>query len=425
VLELKYLREHGDEVRAAIGKKKFTVDVDEFFRLDGERRSKTAAFETARAALKLASDELASADRSSADFADRTGALRRESARIKELESSLREIEIQWERAYLALPNIPHESVPVGKNEADNVTVDTWGDPQAVSPYAVPHFDIPWLKEFLDFSRGSKVTGAGFPFYIGPMARIVRALVQFFLDCAAERGYVELLPPIFVNGASATATGQLPDKEGMMYESQVDGLYAIPTAEVPGTNFFRDEILAEEQLPILRCAHTPCFRREAGSWGKDVRGLNRLHQFDKVELVKWTKPDQSFAELEALRRDAEEILRKLQIPYRVLAICTGDMGFPHAKQYDLEVWAGGQKRWLEVSSCSNFTDFQARRANIRFRPRNGAKPEPVHTLNGSALAVPRVLAALLENSMQGNGSVAIPKPLQPYLGFDIIGPTAS
>jgi seryl-tRNA synthetase len=421
VLELKYLREHGDEVRAALAKKKFSVDVDEFFRLDDERRSRTAAFESARAALKAASDCLIPMDRSSKEFADRTAQLRSESERVKKLENVLREIEAAWERSYLSLPNIPHESVPVGKTEADNVVVDSWGDPSSVSPYAVAHYDIPWISKFLDFQRGAKVAGAGFPFYVGPMAQLVRALIRFFIDCAEEHGYEEFLPPIFVNSASATATGQLPDKDGMMYESPVDGLYAIPTAEVPVTNFFRDEILDEKQLPIKRCAHTPCFRREAGSWGKDVRGLNRLHQFDKVELVKWTRPDQSFGELESLRRDAEDILRRLEIPYRVLSICSGDIGFPHAKQYDLEVWAGGQKRWLEVSSCSNFTDFQARRANIRFRPGGNGKPEPVHTLNGSGLAVPRVLAAMVENNVMEDGAVAVPKALYRYLKFDRIG----
>ncbi|MDR1436108.1 MAG: serine--tRNA ligase [Puniceicoccales bacterium] len=417
MLELKYLRECGDEIRAALGKKKFAVDLDEFFRLDGERRTKTAAFENARAALRSASDELATIGRQTAEFAERTAKLRADSVRVKELERSLRETEAAWDRSYLSLPNVPHGSVPVGRGEGDNVAVDSWGDPKSVSPYAVAHFDIPWIGDVLDFQRGSKVAGAGFPFYVGPMARLVRGLVRFFLDCAAESGYVEMLPPIFVNGASATATGQLPDKEGMMYEMTVDGLYAIPTAEVPLTNYFRDEIFDEGSLPVLRCAHTPCFRREAGSWGRDVRGLNRLHQFDKVELVKWTSPERSFEELELLRGDAENILRKLEIPYRVVAICTGDMGFPHSKQYDLEVWAGGQGRWLEVSSCSNFTDFQARRANMRLRRSGSGKLETVHTLNGSGLAVPRVLAALLENNLREDGSVAVPKVLLPYVNF--------
>ena len=252
------------------------------------------------------------------------------------------------------------------------------------------------------------------------MSQLVRALINFFLEEAGKNGYEEVHAPIVVNAASATATGQLPDKEGQMYLDQNEEIYLIPTAEVPVTNYYRDEILPAEQLPIKRCAYTPCFRREAGSWGKDVRGLNRLHQFDKVELVKWTHPDDSFEELEKLRTDAESLLQKLGLPYRVLLICSGDIGFPHSKQYDLEVWAAGQKRWLEVSSCSNFTDFQARRANIRFRSEEG-KPKPVHTLNGSALAIPRVLAALLENNLQKDGKVKIPECLKKWFPKETIG----
>jgi seryl-tRNA synthetase len=253
------------------------------------------------------------------------------------------------------------------------------------------------------------------------MARLVRALIAFFLEEARVAGYEELLAPLMVNAASATATGQLPDKEGQMYFVGGDGLYLIPTAEVPVTNFIRDEILEEKDLPLRRCGYTPCFRREAGSWGAHVRGLNRLHQFDKVELVQWVKPATSFDALEQLRGDAERLLQKLGLPYRVLLICAGDIGFPHAKQYDLEVWAGGQKRWLEVSSCSNFTDFQARRAGIRYRPQNGGKPEVVHTLNGSALAVPRVLAAILENNLEPDGRVRVPAVLHRWYGGEYIG----
>ena len=260
------------------------------------------------------------------------------------------------------------------------------------------------------------MTGAGFPFYIGSGAKLVRALIRFFLEENAAAGYVEVAPPIFVNAASATATGQLPDKEGQMYETTVDRLYAVPTAEVPLTNFFRDEIVEESALPLNRCAYTPCFRREAGSYGKDVRGLNRLHQFDKVELLKWVHPDTSYDELEKLRGDAERLLQKLELPYRVLLMCGGDTGFAQAKKYDLEVWSAGQKRWLEVSSCSNFEAFQARRAQIRFRAKTTGRPELVHTLNGSALAVPRVLAALLENNLQADGRVRLPAALAPYFG---------
>jgi seryl-tRNA synthetase len=420
MLELKYLREHVEEVKEALAKKKFAVDLDAFLELDVRRREYLTAFESARAALKSASERLAGAGCPPEEFTRQTVLLREESTRAKQLEESLRSVDEEWRKAYLSIPNVPHGSAPVGRSEKDNVTVGGWRDPETVSPCAIPHYDIPWFSKGVDFARGGKVTAAGFPFYVGSVARLVRALIRFFLDCAEKNGYVELLPPILVNGASATATGQLPDKEDMMYGTAVDGFYAVPTAEVPVTNFFRDEILEESLLPVYRCAYTPCFRREAGNWGKDVRGLNRLHQFDKVELVKWVHPSQSFEELESLRRDAESILRALEIPYRVLAICTGDMGFPHSKQYDLEVWAGGQRRWLEVSSCSNFTDFQARRANIRFRPSGKGRLEFLHTLNGSGLAVPRVLAALLENNLQDDGSVRIPQVLRPYVSQDFI-----
>ncbi|MDR1255823.1 MAG: serine--tRNA ligase [Puniceicoccales bacterium] len=416
MLDLKFLRENVDSVKAGVAKKKFKVDIDVFLALDGKRRQAISDYERLRAEQKQASDKVAALDKSSAEFAENIKALKQLSAKVRELELGVNGLEVAWNEAYLAIPNMPHESVPIGKNEGDNVELLISGDTNSVSPHAVPHYHIPWFSQAIDFSRGAKVSGAGFPFYIGSMSRLVRALVEFFLDEARGNGYTELSTPILVNAASATATGNLPDKESQMYRDDQDGLYCIPTAEVPVTNFFRGEILNEGDLPLCRCAYTPCFRREAGSWGKDVRGLNRLHQFDKVELVKWCHPDRSFEELEKLRADAEGILKKLQLPYRVLLICTGDIGFSHSKQYDLEVWAGGQKRWLEVSSCSNFTDFQARRGDIKFRRKSDGKTQHVHTLNGSGLAVPRVLAAILENNLQGDGKVKIPEILAPYMG---------
>ncbi|MFM7751972.1 MAG: serine--tRNA ligase, partial [Opitutaceae bacterium] len=338
------------------------------------------------------------------------------SAKVKDHDARLKEIEDRFRQAMLSVPNLPHASVPEGRTPEENVVFSTHGDPAAVSAHAVAHWEIPGFDRLFDFARGAKVTGAGFPFYVGDGARLVRALLQFFLEEDTRAGYVEVSPPIFVNAASATATGQLPDKEGQMYETTPDHLYAVPTAEVPLTNFFRDEILEESALPVLRCAYTPCFRREAGSYGKDVRGLNRLHQFDKVELLKWVHPSTSYVELDKLRDDAERMLRKLGLPYRVLLMCGGDLGFAQSKKYDLEVWSGGQKRWLEVSSCSNFEAFQARRAQIRFRSKESGKPELVHTLNGSGLAVPRVLAALLENNLQPDGRVRIPDALVPHFG---------
>jgi seryl-tRNA synthetase len=421
MIDLKLLREEPDRVRKTVARKKFTVDFDAIFAADAKRRAAVAEAEHARAGQKAANNDMAKLPKGSPEFLAKVAEMKQLSTRVKELEAMAKTVDEEWDKIALTVPNLPHESVPDGRAEADNVTVSTWGDVAKLSPHAAPHFDIPWFSQYVDFERGVKVTGAGFPFYVGDMARLVRALVSFFLEEARLAGYQEIWSPLMVNPASATATGQLPDKEGQMYHVGVDNLYLIPTAEVPVTNFFRGEILAEKDLPLYRCGYTPCFRREAGSWGAHVRGLNRLHQFDKVELVKWVKPETSFAELDKLRADAERLLQKLGLPYRVLLICAGDIGFPHAKQYDLEVWAAGQKRWLEVSSCSNFTDFQARRAGIRYRPTDGGKPEVVHTLNGSGLAVPRVLAAILENNLEADGRVRVPAVLHRWYDADTIG----
>lgn len=417
MIDIKLLRENPEAVRQGIAKKKFSVDLDALLELDAQRRSALTDAQNARAAQKAQSAQISQfKDKSSAEFKEKVAAMKAVADEVKALEGKAEEIEAQWKALLMQVPNVPDASVPLGKSEEDNVVAVQWGSKDDVSPHALAHWDIPWFSKAVDFESGVKVTGAGFPFYLGDMARLVRGLITFFLDEAAVAGYSEVMSPLLVNAASATATGQLPDKEGQMYHATNDDLYLIPTAEVPVTNFFRDAIFEEKELPVYRCGYTPCFRREAGSWGAHVRGLNRLHQFDKVELVKWTHPQQSFQELEKLRADAERLLQKLELPYRVLLMCAGDIGFPHAKQYDLEIWAGGQKRWLEVSSCSNFTDFQARRANIRYRPEDGGKPEVVHTLNGSALAVPRVLAGLLENNLQADGSLRIPACLRPYLG---------
>lgn len=419
MLDPKLLRESPDLVRAAIAKKHLTVDLDGVLALDAAWRAQLSEVEALRAKQKAANADMAKLPKGTPEFIAKVQEMKTVSAELKAREAGLDELVARQKTAMLSLPNLPHESVPEGRTPEDNVTFATWGEITAVSPSAKAHWEIPGFEKLIDFGRGAKVTGAGFPFYIGDGARIVRALLQFFLEEAVAAGYTEVNPPIFVNAASATATGQLPDKEGQMYEAVADGFYAVPTAEVPLTNFFRDEILDEAVLPVKRAAYTPCFRREAGSYGKDVRGLNRLHQFDKVELLKWVHPSQSYLELDLLRADAENLLRKLELPYRVLLMCGGDVGFSQAKKYDLEVWAGGQKRWLEVSSCSNFEAFQARRAQIRFRNADG-KPELVHTLNGSGLAVPRVLAALLENNLQADGTVKLPAALVPYFGRDVL-----
>jgi len=416
MLDAKLLRESPDLVRAAIAKKHLTVDLDAVLAADAAWRAQLQEAEHLRQVQKSANAAMAALPKGSPEFAAKLAEMRAVSAQVKEKDSGLKALEEKVREAMLTLPNLPHATVPEGRTPEENVTFSAHGETAAAGPHAVAHWDIPGFARLFDFDRGAKVTGAGFPFFVGQGARLVRALINFFLAEDAAAGYVEVAPPIFVNAASATATGQLPDKEGQMYETTPDRLYAVPTAEVPLTNFFRDEILDEAVLPVKRCAYTPCFRREAGSYGKDVRGLNRLHQFDKVELLKWVHPTSSYAELDALRTDVEGLLRKLELPYRVLLMCGGDLGFAQAKKYDLEVWAAGQKRWLEVSSCSNFEAFQARRAQIRFRSKESGKAELVHTLNGSGLAVPRVLAALLENNLEADGRVRIPAALVPHFG---------
>jgi len=423
MIDIKLLREQPDLVRSSVAKKKFACDLDEVLELDRTRRSAITAAEQARAKQKAANQEMAGLEKGSPAFLEKVKEMKGLAAEAKALEAAAREADERFQAAFMAIPNLPDHSVPTGHTEDDNVVAAVWGDAEAEFPHALPHFDIPWFESRIDFERGVKATGAGFPFYVGEMARLVRASINFFLEEAAAQGYEEVMPPIVVNAASATATGQLPDKEGQMYVDENEGLYLIPTAEVPVTNFYRDEILDASQLPIRRCAYTPCFRREAGSWGAHVRGLNRLHQFDKVELVKWTTAESSMDELESLRANVESTLQKLELPYRVLLMCSGDIGFPHAKQYDLEVFAAGQKRWLEVSSCSNFTDFQARRAGIRYRGPDG-KPVTAHTLNGSGLAVPRVLAALLENNLEADGRVRVPSCLERWMGQSHIGEIA-
>ena len=419
MLDPKLIRETPELVRAALAKKHLSVDLDAVLAVDAAWRTLLQEVELLRSTQKAANTAMAALPKGSPEFIVKVQEMKAVSSQVKEKEVQLKDAEEKVRVAMLSLPNLPHVSVPEGRTPEENVTFATHGDVSSVSAHAVAHWEIAGFERLFDFARGAKVTGAGFPFYVGDGARIVRALLQFFLDEDVKAGYTEVSPPIFVNAASATATGQLPDKEGQMYETS-DPLYAVPTAEVPLTNFFRDEIVDESMLPIYRCAYTPCFRREAGSYGKDVRGLNRLHQFDKVELLKWVHPATSYDELDKLRGDAERLLQKLELPYRVLLMCGGDVGFAQAKKYDLEVWAAGQKRWLEVSSCSNFEAFQARRAQIRFRAKDTGKPELVHTINGSGLAVPRVLAALLENNLQPDGRVRIPAPLVPYFGKEYL-----
>jgi len=335
---------------------------------------------------------------------------------LKSLEEGISSLKEARDNLLLRIPNVPHESVPVGKTPEDNQPVHHHGDADT-DPWRKPHWEIVEEHGWIDFKRGVKVTGAGFPFYVGPIAKLQRALIQYFLDTAADAGFTEIQPPFVVNEDSARGTGQIPDKEDMMYVVPRDEFFAIPTAEVPVTNFHRDEVLSTAELPIKYCAYTPCWRREAGSYGKEVRGLNRLHQFDKVELVYMVKPSDSYEALEELRSYVESLIEALGLSYRTLLMCTADMGFTQSKKYDMEVWSPGQQRWLEVSSCSNFEDFQARRMMIRAKDDDGSI-ELVHTLNGSGLALPRIVAAIVEQYQQPNGDILVPSVLQSYMRTD-------
>ena len=337
----------------------------------------------------------------------------------KELQDNMEKAQADMTNLLLTIPNIPNEDVPEGKDANDNVVVKEGGEKPTFEGEALCHWDLCKMYNLVDFDLGVKITGAGFPIYIGKMARFQRALEVFFLDEARKSGYLEIQPPLVVNQASGLGTGQLPDKEGQMYHAEVDDLYLIPTAEVPVTNIFRDEILDEKELPVKRCAYSSCFRREAGSYGKDVRGLNRLHQFDKVEIVRIDTPQHSYESLNEMLKHVEGLLIKLELPYHILRLCGGDMSFTSAICYDFEVWSGAQKRWLEVSSVSNFESYQANRLHCRYRRSEDKKIELCHTLNGSALALPRIVAAILENNQTSEG-IRVPKALVPYCGFEIL-----
>ncbi len=422
MLDIKILREQSDVVRAGVRRKGEDPSlVDRALECDQQRRHLLQKGETLKSRKNTASQQVAAMKAKKEDAAAVIAEMRGVADEIKTLDDELRVAEESLRSVMLQIPNLPDPSVPDGTSPADNKPISLWGEPPVIDFAPKPHWDLIKSLGIVDFDRGTKITGAGFPVYVGKGARLERALISFFLDYAVNAGYTELLPPLLVNEVSATGTGQLPDKEGQMYVTQADQLYLVPTAEVPVTNFYRDEIIPEEHLPVRLCAYTPCFRREAGSYGKDVRGLNRLHQFDKVELVNLVHPSASAGALEVMRAHAEELLRKLGLHYRVLLMCAADLGFTQTKKYDLEVWSVGQQRWLEVSSVSNFESYQARRLNIRYRPGGGGKPEIVHTLNGSALALPRIVAALLENCQTPEGKVVLPSVLHPYTGFGVIG----
>ena len=417
MLDLKFVRSHLEDVQRMLKDRRYDLDISRFGVVDQKRREILAGLESLRHQKNRVSEEIAAMKKRGEDASAIIAEMKTVAAEIKEKEKDLPGVVEELDNLLMVIPNIPDRSVPVGKDETDNPVIRTWGEIREVDFEPRPHWEIGEDLGILDFECAAKIAGSRFALYRGPGARLERALISFMLDIhTQEHGYTEILPPFMVNSASMTGTGQLPKFAEDLFKVAGWDLYLIPTAEVPVTNIHRDEILTEEDLPVYYAAFTPCFRSEAGSYGKDTRGLIRQHQFNKVELVKFVTPETSFDELERLTRNAEEILRRLDLPYRVVSLCTGDLGFSAAKTYDLEVWLPGQSLYREISSCSNFIDFQARRAGIRFKRRGGTGTELVHTLNGSGLAVGRTVVAILENYQQKDGSVSIPEALRPYMG---------
>jgi seryl-tRNA synthetase len=426
MIGLQQIRDDAEAVKAAVARKGGGAEplaaVDRLLAADVRRREVEREANDVRAERNAGNKDLGALMRAGRrDEAALVKARMAElSTRIDALTAELGTSQAAMEADLLLVPNLPHPSVPDGRSDADNPVIRTWGEPRrdAATP---PHWEIAERLRLFDLGRGAKIAGSGFIVYTGAGARLERALIGLALELAERHGYTEIWSPLVVNASSARGTGQLPDKEAQMYVAERDDLYLIPTSEVPVTNLYRDEILGPDDLPRYHCAYTPCFRREAGAAGKDTRGLLRVHQFDKVEMVKFVRPETSYDELESLTRDAETVLEALELPYRTVERCTGDVGFAQAKGYDIEAWAPGIGRFLEVSSCSNYTDFQARRMNLRYRPTRDARPELIHTLNGSGLGMSRTYAALLETHLQPDGSILLPGALRPHFGADRIG----
>lgn len=422
MLQVSYIRENREEVLNRLSVKNFKHPelVDQIIKLDDDRRQTQTLLDSVSAEANSAAKKIGELMRQG--LKDAAENIKPQTTAFKEQARTLGEklsaIEILLQNELVLLPNLPHISVPKGTVPEDNVVSLEYGEIPQLMQNALPHWELASKYDIIDFELGNKIAGAGFPVYKGKGAKLQRALINFFLDRAEEAGYREMQPPIVVNEASGFGTGQLPDKEGQMYHITGDNLYLIPTAEVPVTNLYRDVILKEEELPVKNCAYTPCFRREAGSYGAHVRGLNRLHQFDKVEIVQVVHPDHSYRVLEDMSMYVQSLLKALELPYRVLSLCGGDMGFTSAKTYDMEVWCAAQARWLEVSSVSNFETYQSNRLKLRYKSKDG-KPQLAHTLNGSALALPRIVASLLENNQTGNG-IRIPAALVPYTRFEWI-----
>ena len=423
MLDIKRIRNNPEELKAALQKRNKTdIDVDALLALDASRREALTTVEQLKAKRNADSAQVPKLKKAGQDVTDLLAEMKELSDKITQLDKLAEEEETALTDMLMAIPNIPHESVTPGKDDSDNTEIRKWGEPTAFDYAPKAHWDIGTDLNILDFDTGAKVTGARFTFYRGLGARLERAIINFYLDTHTSlSGYTEIFPPFLANTASMKGTGQLPKFAEDMYHVENTDYYLIPTAEVPVTNMYREQILDGNLLPIKHCAYSACFRGEAGSAGRDTRGIIRQHQFNKVELVKFTKPEESYEELEKLTNNAELVLQKLGLPYRVVRLCGGDLGFSSAKTYDIEVWMPSYNRYLEISSCSNFEDFQARRANIRFRREKGAKPELVHTLNGSGVAIGRTVAAILENYQQPDGSVKVPEVLVPYMGgVDVI-----
>jgi seryl-tRNA synthetase len=416
MLDLHFVREHPDRVAAGLAKRGQRMALDELQSLDTRRRALLVEIEGLKRHRNESSKKIGDIMKGGGDATPLRNEMKSLGEKVAALEIQSDEIEASLSELMKRLPNMPHESVPAGTTADDNVVARTWGTPRTFAFTPQAHWDLGAALGILDFERAARMTGARFALLTGDGARLERALINFMLDLhTKEHGYTEVLPPFMVNAGALFGTGQLPKFEQDLFKVEPGGYYLIPTAEVPVTNIHADEILDADRLPIAYCAYTPCFRSEAGSYGKDVRGLIRQHQFDKVELVRFAKPEDSYAALEQLTRDAEEVLKRLELPYRVVTLCGGDLGNASAKTYDLEVWLPSQSVYREISSCSNFEAYQARRANIKYRPRDGAKAEPLHTLNGSGLAVGRTLVAILENFQEPDGSVGIPEALRAYM----------
>lgn len=425
MLDIKVIRNNPESVANSLESKGEKVDLDSVLDLDKKRRTILEEVESLRSVRNRVSDEISSAKKEGKNADDRISEMQNVSTKIKELDQPLKEVEAELRELMLNFPNLPHKSVPIGNDASDNKLVRDWGNKLESDFELKDHLELGDSLGLFDFKRSSKISGSGFPLYTGMGAKLERGLINFMLDLQTEEnGYKEVFPPFLVNYESALTTGQLPKFQEDMYVSSQDDLYLIPTAEVPVTNIHRDEILEDASLPISYAAYSACFRREAGSYGKDTRGFLRVHQFNKVELVKFTRPEESYEELENIVSNAEEVLKRLELHYKIMELSTGDLSFAAAKCYDIEVWAPGEEKYLEVSSCSNFEDFQARRGNIRYRNSDG-QIGYVHTLNGSGLATSRLMVALLETHQTDEGQIHVPEPLVPYVGTTIIKPEGS